>query len=125
MPEYQYAESNTHPEVPVLGARDELNIQKIPEYIRRMDIYVKNIDKNYKNTWRTISKAIDVPYFGEVKLFTKEFLDQCKNHLNEPQNIPTEIKKNIYKRLKRKFICSGGYDLSENIGSEVGKGKNL
>ena len=48
MPEYQYAESNTHPEVPVLGARDELNIQKIPEYIRRMDIYVKNIDKNYK-----------------------------------------------------------------------------
>ena len=43
-----------------------------------MDIDVKNIDKNDNNTWRTIYKSIDLPYFGEVKLFPKACLDKCK-----------------------------------------------
>ena len=41
-----------------------------------MDIDVKNIDKNDKNTWSSIYKAIDAPDFGEVKQFTKLFLDK-------------------------------------------------
>ena len=61
-----------------------------------MDIYVKNIDKNDKNTWRTVYEAIDAPYFVEVKLFPKSFPDYCKNHPNCPQIIPNEIKKNIF-----------------------------
>ena len=60
-----------------------------------MDIYVKIIDKNDKNTWRTIYKAIYAPYFGKVRLFPKEFLDHYKNHPNEQQNIPYQIKKKI------------------------------
>ena len=60
-----------------------------------MDLYVKNIDKNKKKTWRTIYKAIGEGYFVKVKLFTREYFNLCKNHPNEPQNIPTDIKKNI------------------------------
>ena len=60
-----------------------------------MDLYVANIDKNYKNTWRTIYEAIDAPYFVEVKLFPKSFINQYKNHPNEPQSITSDIKKNI------------------------------
>ena len=47
-----------------------------------MDIYVKNIYKNDKNTWRTIYEAIDEPYFGEVKLIPKLFPYHYKNHPN-------------------------------------------
>ena len=36
-----------------------------------MDIDVENIDKNDKNTCRTIYEAVDELYFGKVKLFTK------------------------------------------------------
>ena len=39
-----------------------------------MDLDIKNIDKYYKNTWR----KIDELYFGEVKLFPREFLEHCK-----------------------------------------------
>ena len=60
-----------------------------------MDLDVGDIDKNYKNTWRTIYAEIDAPYFVEVELFPKLFLGQCKNHPNEPQNNPTETNKNI------------------------------
>ena len=50
-----------------------------------MDIDVNNIDKNDKNKWRTIYKANDASYFGEVKLFPKEFFDQCKKKPDDPQ----------------------------------------
>ena len=40
-----------------------------------MSFDVKNIDKNDKNTWRTLYKEIDEPYSAEVKLFHKLFLD--------------------------------------------------
>ena len=49
-----------------------------------MDIDSKIIDKLFKNTWRTIYDSIDEPYFREAKLFSKENLDHCKNHPNEP-----------------------------------------
>ena len=39
-----------------------------------MDLDIENIDKYYKNTWR----KIDELYFGEVKLFPREFLEHCK-----------------------------------------------
>ena len=60
-----------------------------------MDIDVQNIDKNDKNTCRKIYEEIDEPYFGEVKLFPKDFIEHFKNNPNMPQNIPSEIKKKI------------------------------
>ena len=52
-----------------------------------MDIDVENINKNDKNTWRTIHEAIDESCFGWVKPFPKELLVHCKNNSHEPQNI--------------------------------------
>ena len=60
-----------------------------------MDLDVSNIDKNDNNTRRNIYKAIGEGYFVKVKLFPRAFINICKNHSNEPQKIPTDIKKNI------------------------------
>ena len=95
MPEDKYAKVSAYLEVPVVGARDYVHTHKTPYYFRTMDIAVKNIDKYYNTIWSTIYKSIGVPYFGEVKLFLKEFIDKCKNHPNDPQKIPTEINNNI------------------------------
>ena len=51
-------------EVPSAGYRYERNTHQTLEYVRTMDKYVKSIDKNDKNTWRTIYEAIGAPYFG-------------------------------------------------------------
>ena len=84
--------------MPVARAIYDENTHKTPDYFSTMDIDVENIDKNYKNTWRSIYEAIDAPCFLEVKLFPKAFLDKSKKHPNETQNIPSETKQNI-KRL--------------------------
>ena len=68
--------------MPVSRAREDGNTHKTPEYVRTMDIDVENINKNDKNRWRNIYEAIDAPYFGEVKLFPKEFLDPYKENPN-------------------------------------------
>ena len=44
-----------------------------------MDIDVKNINKNYKKTSRTIYKSIDEPYSGVVTIFPKSFIEHCKS----------------------------------------------
>ena len=51
----------------------------------------------------TIYEAICAPYFGEVKLLIRSFINQCKKHPNEPQNIPDDIKKNIRKLHNKRF----------------------
>ena len=48
-----------------------------------------------KITWGEIYEEIDEPYFGEVKMFPKDFLEGCKNDPNVSQNIPYETKKKI------------------------------
>ena len=101
MHEYQYSEASDHTEVPVSGSIGDRNTNDTPDYVSTMDIYVKNIDKNDNNTWITIYKAIDEPYFGGVKLFTKSFLNHCQNHPNDPQKIPTEINKKINPPLEK------------------------
>ena len=65
-----------------------------------MYLDVQNFDKNDKNTRRTIYEEIDELYFGEVKIFYKEFLDHCKNNTNTPQNIPSRIKNNVFRCSK-------------------------
>ena len=61
------------------GDRDYGNTQKQLDYIRTMDLDVESIDKNDIYTRSTIYEAIYAPYFGGVKLFTKAFINQCKN----------------------------------------------
>ena len=60
-----------------------------------MDLDIVNIDKNKNNTWRTIYEAIDEGYFVKVKIFPRAFINIFKKHTNDPQKIPTDIRKNI------------------------------
>ena len=53
-----------------------------------------------------IYEASDEPYFGEVKLFPKEFLEQYENNPNAPQNIPSEIKNKIKTLALEKSLYS-------------------
>ena len=89
MHEYQDSEAIAHPKVLFAVSRYDGNTHKTPDCFSTIDKEVKNIDKN---TWRTIYKSINAPYFGEVKLFTKYFNDQCKKRQNKTQNIPPDIK---------------------------------
>ena len=82
-------------EVPVIGAIDEVNTQKTPKYDTIIDLDVAIINKNDKNKWRTIYKAIDEPYFGEFKLFPREFINICKKYPNDPQKHSSGINKNL------------------------------
>ena len=68
--------------MPSAGDRDNGNINKTPYYLMKIDIDVENINKNDKNRWRNIYEPIYAPYFGEVKLFPKEFLDPYKENPN-------------------------------------------
>ena len=61
--EYQDAEASSHPDMSISGYRYDGNTHKTQEYVRTMDIYVENIDKNDKNLWRTIYEEICAPYF--------------------------------------------------------------
>ena len=49
--------------------------------------------------WRSIHEVIKNSHFEEIKLFPTTFLNQCRNNLNEPQNIPNEIKAALKKWL--------------------------
>ena len=52
---------------------------RTPEYFKTMEIYQENIDKDDNKTWMNlISKEL---------ICHKEFLDNCTNIPNEPQNI--------------------------------------
>ena len=77
------------------GDRDEVNTQNTSDYDVIMDLEVENNDKNENKTWRTIYKEIYERYFVEVKLFPRSFINNCRKHPNEPQNIPTDIKNNL------------------------------
>ena len=46
---------------------------------------------------------IENSYFEETELFPTDFLDQCRNNPNEPQNIPNEIKAAL-----KKWLCNRG-----------------
>ena len=99
-PAYMDADSIFLPEVSedheVLGAgaRDEVYTQETSEYDTKMDLDVANIDKSEKKACMTIYKVIDDSYFSQVKLFPISITNFCKNHPNEPQNIPTDINNN-------------------------------
>ena len=57
-----------------------------------MNLDIENIASKNHKIWRSIYEVIHDDYFKVVKLFPREFLNQCKNNRNEPQNIPSEVK---------------------------------
>ena len=61
----------------------------IQQNILGLLIFMSKIDKNDKNKRRTIYKAINVHYFGEIEIFPRLFIDHYKKHPNDPQNIPS------------------------------------
>ena len=69
-----------------------------------MDINVENIDENDKKTHRAIYEVIDEPYFGEVIIFLKLFLDHCKKHPNKLQNIHLKPRR-MLKPSPEKKLC--------------------
>ena len=75
--------------------------QKNSEYQEIINVDVENIANNNKN-WRPIYEVIDDSFFAATKIFPTEFLDQCKNNPNEPQNIPYEVKVALKKWLWKK-----------------------
>ena len=50
VPKYQDSYTSAHHKVPVIGSRDDRKKHNSLEYVRTMDLYVENIDKNGKNT---------------------------------------------------------------------------
>ena len=62
------------------------------EYEETMNLDLEKISIKKQPFWRPIYEVIDDSYFGEVKLFSKMFLNQCRNNPNEHKNIPNEFK---------------------------------
>ena len=97
----------------VLGAGDryEGNTQNISDYDTTIYLDVANIDKNDKNPWGTIYKAIYERYFGEVKLFTRAFINICKIIQMSHKTLQL-ISRRIKNRIRRNFMCIGDEYLS-------------
>ena len=69
-----------------------------------MNLDIEKIASTNQPFWISIYEVIDDSYFGVVNCF--QFLkSQCKNNPNEPQNIPSEVKKG----LKRMATENGLY----------------
>ena len=54
-------------------------------------------NRNKVNTikWRPIYEVIDVAYFIGSKIFSDDFMQECKYNSNEALFIPLEMKNNI------------------------------
>ena len=58
-----------------------------------------------------IYEFIDNSFFAATKPFPTEFLDQCKNNPNEPQNLPSQVKSSFEKNGNgTRVICTSGCD---------------
>ena len=69
-------------------------------YKETMSIDIENIDTfetiNIVNTikWRPIFEVIDEAYFIGSKIFSDDFIIECKDNSNEAHDIPREVKNN-------------------------------
>ena len=57
-----------------------------------MNLVIENISSSSHQIWRSIYEVIDDTYLKKLELFPTEFSDHCKKNVNEPQNIPSEVK---------------------------------
>ena len=85
-------------------------------------MYIENIDtfetRNQVNTikWRPIYEVIDEAYFIDSKIFSDDFIKECKDNSNEARDIPREVKNSIKRmsmeqRLYEKVIMLRRNDL--------------
>ena len=89
-------ESNVYDDIPI-DLRKERRTQA---YKETMSIDIENIDTfetiNIVNTikWRPIFEVIDEAYFIGSKIFSDDFIIECKDNSNEAHDIPREVKNN-------------------------------
>ena len=90
-------EANADEAIPI-GLRKELRKEA---YKETMSIDIENVDafetRTKVNTtkWRTIYEVIDQAYFIGSKIFSDDFIKECKDDSNEDRDIPREIKNKI------------------------------
>ena len=79
----------------------DIIIKITDSYKKTMSIYIENIDtfetrtKVNTTTWRPICEVIYQAYFMGSKLFSDDFIKECKDNSNEARDIPYEVKNNI------------------------------
>ena len=94
-------EANSDEAIPI-DLKKERNTQA---YKDRFDFDIENINmfenRNKVNTikWRPIYEVIDEAYFIGSKLFSDDFIQECKDNANEARFIPLEMKNNL-KRME-------------------------
>ena len=90
-------EANADEAIPI-GLRKELRKEA---YKETMSIDIENVDAFETRTkvnitkWRTIYEVIDQAYFIGSKIFSDDFIKECKDDSNEDRDIPREIKNKI------------------------------
>ena len=62
-------------------------------YQKTSKIDIKNIDKNIKKIWRPIYDVIYISFFEETEKFPQHFLELYKRDPNQPQFLPSAVKK--------------------------------
>ena len=89
--------------------------KKTLEYQETMNLDIENISSLNQQLWMSIYEVIDDSNFKVVKLFPTEFLYQCKNSKNEPQNIPNEVRADFKKGFEKWVVCTIGYAPSKGV----------
>ena len=90
-------EANVDEAIPI-DIKKEQNTQAYKDI---MDNDIENIStfekRNKVNTikWRPIYEVIDEAYFIGSKIFSDDFMQECKYNSNEDQFIPLDMKNNI------------------------------
>ena len=73
------------------------------EYQETINVDIENIAIKRQPFEISIYEVIDDSY-SEEKLFPTTFLNQCRNNLNELQNIPSEVKASFLKMAMEKVL---------------------
>ena len=60
--------------------------------IENINIF-ENRNKSYTTQWRAIYKVIDSYFFKKTDIFPDDSIKLCKDHANEYQFVPIEVKK--------------------------------
>ena len=76
------------------GTRGKGNTHNNSDCDTTMDLVFSDIDKMIRMHGEPYVRQLTNITLEEAKLFTRAFINICKNHPNEPQNIPTDITNN-------------------------------
>ena len=92
-------EANVDEAIPIDIRKEQIT----QAYKETMSMDIENIEtfetRNKVNTikWRSIFEVIDEAYFKGSKIFSDDFMKECKDNSNKARDIPREVKNNIKK----------------------------